>query len=91
MAGEGEEENCSLFCSSCSDLTKYICIDCAVPICNKCSVFEKDEDIEGWQAGKSVGRCSTCDKLEPKPKRYKLDRCIGLCISLIRLITSADM
>ena len=45
---------------SCSDLTTYECIDCTLPICNKCSEFEEDEETTGWVMGKSVGRCQTC-------------------------------
>ena len=41
-------------CFSCFMNTKYKCLRCELPICNKCSVFEEKEDVGGWTAGKSV-------------------------------------
>ena len=41
--------------SSCFSTTKYTCLKCKIPICNNCSVFEKDEDSSGWAPLKSVG------------------------------------
>ena len=32
-----------------------------MPICNQCSVFEENEDVEGWRAGRSVAYCEACD------------------------------
>ena len=37
--------------------SKYKCFRCELPICNKCSVFEGNEDVEGWTAGKSLAYC----------------------------------
>ena len=51
--------------------TKYKCLRCELTICNKCSVFEENEDVEGWTAGKSVAYC------EAKADEY--------CISAFRL------
>ena len=34
--------------------TKYKCLKCEMPACNKCSVFKQNEDVEGWTAGKRV-------------------------------------
>ena len=28
--------------------TKYKCLRCELPVCNKCSVFEEKEDFESW-------------------------------------------
>ena len=47
-------------CYSCFATTKYSCIKCAYPVCNRCSVFEDDEETPGWVAGKSVGFCFAC-------------------------------
>ena len=58
MAGKCTVEKAR--CCSCSDLTTYECIDCTLPICNKCSEFEEDEETTGWVMGQSVGRCQTC-------------------------------
>ncbi|XP_067049665.1 uncharacterized protein [Acropora muricata] len=33
-----------------------------MPICNQCSVFEENEDVEGWKAGRSVAYCEACDR-----------------------------
>ena len=33
-----------------------------MPACNKCSVFEENEDVEGQTAGKSVAYCEACDR-----------------------------
>ena len=41
--------------TSCFATTKYSCLHCAMPICNKCSVFEENEEASGWAAGKRVG------------------------------------
>jgi len=42
--------------------TKYVCIECRMPICNKCSILVKNEDTFGWTAGRSVGHCEPCFK-----------------------------
>ena len=39
---------------SCFGATKYSCLKCKIPICNKYSIFEEDKDYHGWVAGKSV-------------------------------------
>ena len=31
-------------------------------ICNECSVFEKNEEVEEWTAGKSVAYCEASDR-----------------------------
>ena len=41
-------------CCSCFITTKYKCLRCELPTCNKCSVFKQNEDVEGQTAGKSV-------------------------------------
>ena len=41
--------------SSCFSTTKYTCSKCKIPVCNNCSVFEKDEDSSSWAPLKSVG------------------------------------
>ena len=35
---------------------------CELPISNKCSVFEENEDVEEWTAGKSVAYYEACDR-----------------------------
>ena len=47
---------------SCFMNTKYKCLRCELPICNKCSVFEENKDVEGWTAGKSIAYCKACDR-----------------------------
>ena len=42
--------------------TKYKCLSCELPICNNCSVFEENEDVEEWTAGKNVAYCEACDR-----------------------------
>ena len=49
-------------CCPCFMNTKYKCLRCELPICNKCSVFEENEDVEGWTAGKNVAYCEACDR-----------------------------
>ena len=39
-------------CFSCFVNTKYKCLRCKLPICNKCSVLEENKDVEGWRASK---------------------------------------
>jgi len=34
-------------CCSCFINTKYKCLRCKLPTCNKCSMFEENEDVEG--------------------------------------------
>ena len=51
-------------CYSCFVDTKYKSLRCELPsICNKCSLFEENEDVEGWTAGKSVAYCEACDRV----------------------------
>ena len=56
--------HCSMMemCSSCFMDTKYECLRCKIPICNQCSVFEENKDVEGWRAGRSVAYCKACDR-----------------------------
>ena len=79
-------------CMSCLGTTKYCCLRCKFPLCNKCSVPEENEETPGWKAGKSVAYCEPCSKevaenggnLKPKqlqriataPSRY---RCAFFC------------
>ena len=49
-------------CCSCFMDTKYECLRCKIPICNKCSVFKENEDVEGWRAGRSVAYCEASDR-----------------------------
>ena len=51
-------------CCSCSCFMdkKYECLRFKIPICNQCSVFEENEDVEGWRAGRSVAYCKACDR-----------------------------
>ena len=48
------------FCSECKRVTEYECLNCSVAICNECSTFEQNEDVPGWQMGKTVGYCANC-------------------------------
>ena len=43
-------------------------------ICNKCSIFENDEEKPGWVAGKSVAYCEGCDKDKVNEKRGKTSK-----------------
>ena len=49
-------------CCSCLMDTKYKCLRCKIVICNQCSVFEENEDVEGWRAGRNVAYCEACDR-----------------------------
>ena len=49
-------------CSSCFANTKYTCLKCQIPICNKCSTFEENEASDRWTAGKCVAYCEPCFK-----------------------------
>ena len=49
-----------------------VCIDWCMPICNKCSTFENDEDTDGWRARRSVGHCEPCFKTK-KPQTKNND------------------
>lgn len=57
-----EENEGQNICSFCFATTKYSCLHCAMPICNKCSVFEDNEEASGWAAGKRVGYCEPCNE-----------------------------
>ena len=50
-------------CSSCRDKTQHIDVYILYnsPTCNRCAVFEEDEEVNGWRAGISVGYCNGCD------------------------------
>ena len=52
-------------CVKCSGRTKYVCLKCAKPLCNKskeCSV-PADEDSPGREAGVSVAYCVSCSEV----------------------------
>ena len=76
-------------CSSCFSNTKYTCLKCMIPICNKCSTFELDENTERWAAGRCVGYCEPCfrekisgdggKKEQPDQEKVKY-------VSIVRLI-----
>ena len=57
-AGVEDDESCM----SCLHTTKYCCMRCKFPLCNKCAIPEVNEDIPGWKAGKFVGYCLPCSK-----------------------------
>lgn len=40
---------------------------CKIPICNKCSVFEENEYVEGWRASRSVAYCKGSDRELKRP------------------------
>ena len=48
-------------CLSCEELTKYKCLICNLPTCNRCCLPEADEDVDGWCMGLSVGYCNNCN------------------------------
>lgn len=53
-------------CVKCLGLTKYVCLKCAKPLCNKskeCSVLT-DEDSPGWKAGVSMAYCISCSEVQ---------------------------
>ncbi|XP_065054393.1 uncharacterized protein LOC135683145 [Rhopilema esculentum] len=52
------------FCSKCTKETKYVCMNCRIPICNVCSYAEENEETPGWSSGRSVGYCGECSKEE---------------------------
>lgn len=47
-------------CGFCKNITKYKCINCHSSACNKCTLFEENEEATGWQIGVSVGYCIDC-------------------------------
>ena len=52
-----------LECKTCGVVTSYSCLKCHQPVCNMsldCSIFASEE-YPGWQMGKSVAFCKTCD------------------------------
>lgn len=51
-------------CSFCFINIKYVCIECRISICNKCFIFEINEDIGGWTVGRFVGFCELCFKVK---------------------------
>ena len=49
-------------CNVCFKTTKYTCLDCGLHFCIPCSVFEEDEEVPGWMAGRCVARCDACSR-----------------------------
>ena len=47
-------------CMSWLDTTKYRCLRCKFPLCNKCSLPEENDEIPGWKSGKFVAYCVPC-------------------------------
>ena len=58
-------------CGICFNETNYICLKCDLPVCNKCSTYENNEETVGWTMGRSVGYCLACHKPEPQAKGNK--------------------
>ena len=59
-----------------------------MPICNQCSVFEGNEDVEGWRAGRSVTQCEAYDReLKRATQGLMLseEQSIGNCKSNVKL------
>ena len=56
MEARGDE-----YCLCCEQITKYKCITCSAPVCNRCTVIEDDEEVDGWCAGMCVGYCNECE------------------------------
>ena len=57
------------FCHSCKAETKYICLICQGPVCNRpeCAVF-LPEETPNWKSGSSLSACLPCNtgsKLKP--------------------------
>ena len=50
----------STACNVCFKTTKYTCLDCGLHFCIPCSVFEEDEEVPVWMAGRCVARCDAC-------------------------------
>lgn len=50
------------FCQSCKAETKYICLICQGPICNRpeCALF-LPEETPNWKSGSSVSACLSCN------------------------------
>ena len=59
------------YCQCGEKLTKYKCIICSAPVCNWCSVFEDDEEVDGWRTWTWVCYCNDCG-LREKPNRGAL-------------------
>ena len=49
-------------CVKCSSLTKYVCLKCAKPVCNKSKkcLVPANEYSPGWKADVSVAHCAGC-------------------------------
>ena len=48
-------------CSLCKSQTKYSCVACNLPLCNKCAIAS-NEMVEGYdEENKRVGKCPDCD------------------------------
>ena len=60
--GGFENEDDEDSCMSCLDSTKYRCLRCKFPLCNKWSLPEENDEIPGWKAGKFVAYCAPCSK-----------------------------
>ena len=52
-----EGDSSETMCSSCFNNTKYRCMQCYNPFCNRCSIAEINDDAPGWKAGYQVGYC----------------------------------
>lgn len=58
-----------MLCKNCKKTTKYVCITCDTPICNRCecSIPEYNEDSVGWIAQRSVAYCKECGDITEAP------------------------
>lgn len=53
-------------CFTCEKSTKYHCITCGIPVCNRCSIAEMDDDTVGWLPQRSVAYCNHCSMEQMK-------------------------
>ena len=48
-------------CRSCFINTKYKCLRCELPACNKCSVLKQNEDVRDRQPAKALHTLAYCE------------------------------
>ena len=68
-------------CFSCFMNTKYIFLRYKLPICNKCSVFEENEDVEGLKVGKKKERLDEHCISPASPRSKHGDTCLFPCFN----------
>ena len=56
---------------------EYECLKGSINVCNDCSTFEDNEDVQGWRMGKAVGYCEECYLTKSDDESIQSNTCVN--------------